>query len=107
MIDSNWFIQLIFDTSSNMSLSSRAKKVKAKGTVQELKLVHSVSHSGANVIKTEEVKTPQPASTSWQNNSSSPTKHQKIETFNGEPIPWYLDSTDMFKRTTLVFVFPS
>jgi|BogFormECP03_OM3_1039632.scaffolds.fasta_scaffold00095_7 hypothetical protein len=91
-----------------MSLSSKAKKVKAKGSVRELKLVQSISRSGANIIKTEEVKTPHPASTSQRNNSSSPTKRRKIETFNGEPIPCYLEGTDMFKRrTTLVFIFSS
>ena len=41
---------------SMMSLSFKLKMIKPKGTVQELKLVHSINCHGAHSIKTEEVK---------------------------------------------------
>ena len=42
-----------------MSFSSKPKKIKAKGTFRELKIVHTVSRKGFDAIRTEEVKTPQ------------------------------------------------
>ena len=89
-----------------MSLSSKPKKFKPKGTVRELKLVHTINHRGADTIKAEEVKTP---STSQHNHSSSSIKRPKMGTFfDLEPIPCDLDGPDVpKKRQTLVFLFPS
>ena len=94
-----------------MSLSSRPKKLKAKGVFKELKLVQTVSRSGFDTIKTEEVQTPRRSlkngqSTSQpQQSSSSPTKRPKLGHFDEEPIPWNLeDAEGSGKRQTLVFV---
>ena len=38
---------------SKMSFSSKPKKVQPKGTVRELKLVHTVNRRGRDTIKTE------------------------------------------------------
>jgi hypothetical protein len=94
-----------------MSLSSKPKKFKPKGTVRELKLVHTINRRGADTIKAEEVKTPsrKAPSTSQHNHSSSSIKRPKMGTFfDLEPIPCDLDGPDMpKKRQTLVFLLPS
>jgi hypothetical protein len=93
-----------------MTKSSKPKKVKPKGTVRELKLVESVSRNGYDILKTEEVKTPKrnskkAPSTSQQHGSSSPTKRQKLEPFDLEPIPFDLEGPELTnKRPTLVFL---
>jgi len=90
-----------------MSSSSKAKKVKPKDTVRELKLVHSISRRGTDVLKTEEVKTPKKktASTSRHNGSSSPIKRPKLEPFNPVAISGDLEELDMSgKRCTLVLL---
>lgn len=96
---------------STMSLSSKPKKVKPKGTVRELKLVHSVNRRGAHTIKTEEVKTPKqggPSSTGQHSCSSSPIKRLKLDASDNGPIPFVLEGPDMpTKRQTLVFLLPS
>jgi hypothetical protein len=80
-----------------MSLSSRAKKIKAKGAFQELKLVQTVSRKGLDTIRTEEVKTPRRGaknglSTSHLNETlSSPIKRQKLEPFDDGPILWDIE----------------
>jgi hypothetical protein len=94
-----------------MSLSSKPKKIKRKGTVQELKLVQTIGRRGRDIIKTEEVKTPQHGSRnspSKSQHTSSPTKRPKMETFDSDPIPCDLGHPDMLKkRQTLVNHFPS
>lgn len=90
-----------------MSLISKPKKVKRKGTVRELKLVHSINRDGADTIKTEVVKTLKQGapSTSRHSLSSSPIKRRKLEAFDNEPIPFVLDGPDISqKRQTLVFL---
>jgi hypothetical protein len=94
-----------------MSTSSRPKKLKAKPKFQELKLVQTVSRSGFDTIKTEEVQTPRRGlkngqSTSQpQQSSSSPTKRPKLGHFDEGPIPWNLEEDETSgKRQTLVFV---
>jgi hypothetical protein len=89
-----------------MSFSSKPKKVKPKGRVTELKIVQSVSRSGADTLKSEEVKTPKknqiPAGR--QSQPSSPIKRTKL--FDSEAIPFILEYP-LFskKRPTLVFLF--
>ena len=96
-----------------MSLSAKPKKIKPKGTVQELKLVHTIGRRGADVIKAEEVKTPWQGSqiapsTSQRNRSSSPVKRPRMDMLNSEPIPCNLEDSDTSKkRQTLVFIFLS
>jgi hypothetical protein len=94
-----------------MSLSSRPKKVKPKGTVRELKLVQSVSRYGCNALIPEEVKTPglppqKASSTDPGQGSSSPAKRRKLENFDIEPVPFDLEGPEFSKkRQTLVFIF--
>jgi hypothetical protein len=95
-----------------MSLSSRPKKLKAKGKFQELKLVQTISRSGFDTIKTEEVQTPRRSLKSGQSTSqtqqfsSSPTKRPKLGHFDEEPIPWNLEEVEALgKRQTLVFIY--
>jgi hypothetical protein len=66
-----------------MSLSSKPKKLKPKGTVRELKLVQTISRHGADAVKAEEVKTPsrKALSTSQHNHSCSSIKRPKMGTF--------------------------
>ena len=90
-----------------MSFSFEPKKVKPKGNVQELKLVHSINHHGSHIIKTEEVKTPKKEAplTSQHGCSFSPIKRQKLEAFDNELIPFILEGADMpKKRQTLIFL---
>src|SRR5882757_5841383 len=93
-----------------MSLSSKAKKVKPKGTVRELKLVHTIGHRGADIIKAEEVNAPQRSlpttpSTSQYNQSSSPVKRARMDIFDSEPIPCNLEDSDKSKKCqTLVSI---
>jgi hypothetical protein len=83
-----------------MSLSSKLRKVKLKGTVRELKLVHSINHRGADIIKTEEVKTPkwEATLTSQHSQSSSPVKHPKLGPSDNGPISFILEGPDMPKK---------
>jgi hypothetical protein len=95
---------------TSMSLSSKLRKIKPKGTVQELKLVHTINRRGADTIKTEEVKTPQreAPSTSQHGRSSSPIKRLKLDTSDIGSIPFVLESPDISKkRQTLVCLLPS
>jgi hypothetical protein len=90
-----------------MSHFSKPKKVVPKGTVRELKLVQTVSRRGRDTIKAEEVKTPaggsQKAGTSRP--SHSPSKRNKMEVFDEEPVPWLLGDSDISKkRQTLVYL---
>ena len=110
----SWLFDLFppskLSSAPTMSHSSKAKKVKPKGTVRELKLVHSISRRGADILKSEEVKTPKKntASTSRHNGSSSPIKRLKLEAFNGDANSCNLEDLDMSeKRQTLVFLFQS
>ena len=92
-----------------MSLSSKPKKLKPKGTVRELKLVQTINRRGTDTIKAEEVKTPSRKTLSTQHNhSSSSIKRPKIGTFfDSEPIPCDLEGPDLPKKhQTLVFLFP-
>ena len=95
-----------------MSLSSKPKKIKAKGSFKELKIVQMVSRKGKDAIKTEEVKTPRrgtrkgPSTGHSNQTSSSPVKRSKLEPFDEEPILWNLEAPDQFgKRQTLVQVY--
>lgn len=90
-----------------MSHSSKAKKVKPKGSVRELKLVNSVTRRGADILKSEEVKTPKKKaeSTSRRNCSSSPTKRPKLDVFCDDAISCDLEGPDAEKRQTMVFLF--
>jgi hypothetical protein len=97
-----------------MSFSSKPKKVKPKGTVRELKLIHTVNRRGVDAIEMEEVKTPKKErqtapSTSQINRSSSPTKRRKADDdFDVDPILLHLEGPGSSKkRQTLVFSFPS
>jgi hypothetical protein len=96
-----------------MSFASKPKKAKPKGTVRELKLVHSINRRGTATIGTEEVTTPRrnlqsTPSTSQHNQSSSPVKRQKLEPFDVEPIEFNMDEPDVStKRQTLVFISQS
>lgn len=91
-----------------MSLSSKPKKLKPKGTVKELKLVQTINRYGADIIKAEEVKTPSRKALSNQHHSSSSIKRPKMGTFfDSEPIPCDLEGPDMpKKRQTLVILLP-
>ena len=97
-----------------MSFASKPRKVKPKGMLKELKIVHSVSRRGVDVLKAEVMKTPRhksqkSPSSSRINHSSSPIKRQKaddLEPFDAEPIPFHLEGHDEYKkRQTLVFIF--
>lgn len=94
-----------------MSLSSKPKKIKGKGTFRELKIVHTVSRKGYDTTRTEEVKTPRRetkngSSTSQLNyGSSSPNKRRKLEQMDEEPIPLNLEGPASRKRQTLVFAY--
>jgi hypothetical protein len=88
-----------------MSFSSKAKKVKPKGTVRELKLVNSINRRGSHIITTEEVKTPKQNS-KRHNQSSSPTKRSKLDVSDMEAIPFHLEGLENDKkRSTMVFLF--
>ena len=93
-----------------MSLASKRRKVKSKGIVQELKIVHSVSRRGADTLKAEEAKTPQhesqkASSSSRLNQSSSPIKRLKLDGLDDELILCDLEGPDDYKkRQTLVFL---
>ena len=95
-----------------MSLSSKPKKIKAKGTFRELKIVQTVSRKGYDTIETEEVRTPRhgmkngPSTSHLSHPLSSPTKRPKMEPVHDEPIPWNIDGPDVSgKRHTLVFAY--
>jgi hypothetical protein len=93
-----------------MSFSSKPKKVKPRGSVRELKLVHTVNRRGSDSLEFEEVKTPwhgspQKATMKSQHNHSSPLKRAKLDFLEDEPIPYNQESEDMFKkRQTLVIL---
>ena len=88
----------------------QAKKIKPKGTVQELRLVQSINHHGVNTMKAEQVKTLQQGSAkmpsaSQHNRSSSPIRHPRIEMFDSEPIPCDLEVPAVQKKhQTMVFI---
>jgi hypothetical protein len=92
-----------------MSLA-KPRKVKLKSTVRELKIVHSVSRDGVDILKAEEIKTPRPkpqksSSTSRLSQSSSPKKRLKLDDFEAEPIPCSFEGSDDYKKgQTLVFL---
>ena len=89
-----------------MALSSKPKKFIPKGEVRELKLVHSISRTGADTIKTEEVKTPKKKKVTSKNQSSSPVKHRRLDSFVNEPIKLDFHNPDLSrKRQTLVCFF--
>ena len=86
-----------------MSLASKPRRVKSKGVVRELKIVHSVSRRGSDTLKAEEIKTPQresqkSSSSSRLNQSSSPNKRRKLDEFDAEPIPCHLEGLDDYKK---------
>jgi hypothetical protein len=94
---------------SVMYFSSKPTKVKPKGTVRELKLVHSVNCRGAHTIKTEEVKTPKHNTLlmHYHSGSSSPIKHLKLDASHDGPILFHLEGSDTSKkRETLVCLLP-
>ena len=99
-----------FQLVPTMSLASKRRKVKSKGTVQELKIVHSVSRRGADTLKAEEIKTPRResekvSSSSQLNQSSSPIKRLKLDGLDDGLIPCDLEGPDDDKkRRTLVFL---
>jgi hypothetical protein len=91
--------------------SSRPKKIKRKGAVRQLKFVETVSRSGLDTLKAEEVKTSQPRldkslTANQPCASSSPSKHMKLDVFDQEQNAGDLEGCDnLNKRKTLVFVF--
>jgi hypothetical protein len=93
-----------------MSLASKPKKVKQKGALRELKIVQSVSRRGADIVATEEVKTPRrvaspKASSTQRNQSSSPAKRRKLDGWDEQPIPCHLEGHEEHQeRQTLVFL---
>jgi hypothetical protein len=99
-----------FFPTSKMSFSSKPKKVKPKGSVKELKLVHTVDRRGRDTIKTEEVKTPrgdrQPSPSKIQGNKSqSPSKRHKVDGYDVDPISFNGEEAGAStKRQTLVFI---
>jgi hypothetical protein len=92
-----------------MSLA-KPRKVKQKATVRELKIVHSVSRDGVDILKAEEIKAPprepqKSSSTSGLNQSSSPKKRLKLDGFEPEPIACCFEGSDDCKKgRTLVFL---
>jgi hypothetical protein len=97
-----------------MALSSKPKKIKAKGRCRELKVVQTVSRKGYDTFKTEEAKKTRqdveggPSTSQPHYSSSSPRKRPKLEHFDQEPIPLNLEcpvDDTSGKRQTLVFVF--
>ena len=94
-----------------MSLSSRPKKVKPRGIVQELKIVETVTRRGVKTIKAVEAT---PARSAFQNEPStsksnpvSSIKRRKVEFSDLEPIPYHMEGPDITeKRQTVVFLFP-
>jgi hypothetical protein len=95
------------------SYVSQARKVKQKGIVRELKVVHSVTRRGLDTLTTEEVQLPrrdsQKASSSrTRTQSSSPAKRRKLDVFDAEPLPCHLEGHDDYeKRRTLVLILLS
>jgi hypothetical protein len=92
-----------------MSFSFKPTKVKPKGTVRELKLVHSVNRCGAHTIKTEEVKTPKQNTLLMHHHSgsSSPIKCPKLDASHDGRIPFHLEGSDTSKKwETLVCLLP-
>jgi hypothetical protein len=98
-----------FFPTAKMSLSSKPKKVKPRGSVKELKLVHTVDRRGRDTIKTEEVKTPrgdrQPSPSKIRGNKSqSPSKRHKVDGYDEDPISFNGEEAGAStKRQTLVF----
>jgi hypothetical protein len=95
-----------------MAGSSKARKVKPKGTVRELKIVQSISRQGVDTFKTEEVGMPRrdiknASSSRRSNQSSSPAKRPKQDGFDAEPLPCHFEGPDDDgKRETLVCILP-
>jgi hypothetical protein len=95
-----------------MSVSSRPKKVKPKGVIQELKLVQTISRNGKDTVQTEAIKTPsrpqqKAAFSNTPSQSCSPTKRRKLEDFEEELTAYDMGDSHMSaKRKTLVFLFP-
>ena len=91
-----------------MSTSSRTKKIRPKGTVHQLKVVNTISRSGLDILKLEEVKTPRKKATSnsQRNMSSSPIKRPNLEGFHTDSFSSYMEGLEIGKkRETLVFLF--
>ena len=91
-----------------MSTSSRTKKIRPKGTVRQLKVVNTISRSGSDILKLEEVKTPRKKATSnsQRNTSSSPIKRPNLEGFHTDSFSSYMEGLENGKkRETLVFLF--
>jgi len=102
-----------------MSFASRHTKVKPKGVVREVKIVHSISRRGVDTLIAEEVKTPRheapkASSSSRLNESStpnrlkqsaSPTKRPKLCMFDVEPIPCQFEGPDDYKKRQTLVLF--
>jgi hypothetical protein len=88
----------------------KVKKVKPKGRIIELKVVHSITRRGLDTVTTEEVRTPRrdgkkASSSKAKSQSSSPAKRPKLDGFDAEPLPFDLEGLeDNGKRQTLVFI---
>jgi hypothetical protein len=87
-----------------MSLVSKSRKVKRKGTVQELKIVQSLTRRGVDTLAMEEVETPRrdikkASSSSRTGQSSSHAKRQKQD-----PEAHLEGHDENGKRQTLVFI---
>jgi hypothetical protein len=88
-----------------MSISSKPKDIKRKGTVQELKIIQTIDRRGGDTIRAEEVKTSQHGSRKTASESHSPKKRPKMETFDSEPIPFDLGDSDMSKKRQTLVLF--
>ena len=93
-----------------MAHVSKARKVKPKGRVIELKVVHSITRRGLDTLTTEELRTPRrdskkASSSKAKSQSSSPAKRPKLDGLDAEPLLFDLESLeDHGKRRTLVFI---
>jgi hypothetical protein len=93
-----------------MAHVSKARKVKPKGRVIELKVVHSITRRGLDTLTTEEVRTPRrdgkkASSSKAKSQSSSPAKRPKLDGCDADPLPFDLEGLeDHGKRRTLVFI---
>ena len=83
-----------------MSTSSRTKKIHLKGTICQLKVVNTISRSGADILKLEEVKMPRKKATSnsQHNMSSFPIKHPNLEGFHTDSFSSYMEGLEIGKK---------